>query len=119
MRRIRNRLTYANVVATLALVLVIAGGTAYAANTVFSEDIVNGEVKTADIGTNEVRSADVRDDTLANGGLGSADIAKNSLKGPDIAESTLQNVDAEHGRRPSGPQDQLSGPVRNRPDHRP
>ena len=40
----------------LALFLVIAGGTAYAANTVFSADIVNGEVKTADIGTDEVRS---------------------------------------------------------------
>ena len=93
MRRIRNRLTYANVVATLALVLVIAGGTAYAANTV-SEDIVNGEVKTADIGTDEVRSADVSDDTLSGGGLGGVDIAKNSLKGPDIAESTRQNVDA-------------------------
>jgi hypothetical protein len=31
MRRIRNRLTYANVVATLALVIAVAGGTAYAA----------------------------------------------------------------------------------------
>ncbi len=78
----------------LALFLVLAGGVAYAANTVFSEDIVNGEVKTADIGTDEVRSVDVRDDTLANGGLGGADIAKNSLKGADIAESSLQNVDA-------------------------
>ena len=89
-----SRLTYANVVATLALVIAVAGGTAYAANTVFSSDIVNGEVKSADIGNNEVRSADVRDDTLAGGGLGSADIAKNSFRGPDIAESALQDVDA-------------------------
>ncbi len=55
MRKIHSRLTYANIVATLALVVAVAGGTAYAANTVFSSDIVDGEVKTAD----------VRNDTLA------------------------------------------------------
>ena len=35
----------------LALFLVIAGGTAYAANTIGSTDIINGQVKSADIGT--------------------------------------------------------------------
>ena len=79
----------------LALFLVLTGGVAYAANTVFSEDIVNGEVKTADIGNDEVRSAEVRDDTLSGGGLGGVDIAKNSLKGADIAETTLDNIDAD------------------------
>ena len=78
MRALRNRLTYANVVATLALVIAVAGGTAYAANTVFSEDIVNGEVKGVDIGNNQVRSADVRDDGLSGGGLTGADIADQS-----------------------------------------
>jgi hypothetical protein len=78
----------------LALFLVIAGGTAYAANTVLSEDIVDGEVKSVDIGTGQVRSADVRNDNLSGGGLGSADIANDSLSGLDIAESTLQNVNA-------------------------
>jgi hypothetical protein len=79
----------------LALFLVLSGGTAYAANTVFSEDIVDGEVKGVDIGNNQVRSADVRDDTLAGGGLQSADLAPSSVglgeldpaafAGPDIA----------------------------------
>ena len=35
MRRIAARLTYANVVATIALVIAVGGGAAYAANTVF------------------------------------------------------------------------------------
>ena len=88
----------------LALVLVLTGGVAYAANTVFSSDIVDGEVKTPDIasnavasgkiGNNQVFSDDVRDDTLPNGGLGGVDIANDSLKGPDIAEATLENVNA-------------------------
>ena len=66
----------------LALFLVLAGGTAYAANSVFSEDIVDGEVKSVDIGNNQVRSADVRDDSLAGGGL----------TGDDIQEATLNTV---------------------------
>jgi hypothetical protein len=41
-------LTYANVMVTLLTFVVLAGGAASAANTVFSSDIVNGEVKTLD-----------------------------------------------------------------------
>ena len=54
----------------LALFLVIAGGTAYAANTIGSTDIINGQVKSVDIGTGQVQSVDVKDD-----GLSSADLA--------------------------------------------
>jgi hypothetical protein len=54
MRRIRSHLTYANVMATLAVFLVLGGG-AYAAfhlpkNSVKSRNIVNGQVKTKDLG---------------------------------------------------------------------
>jgi hypothetical protein len=62
----------------LALLLVLTSGVAYGANTVFSADIVDGEVKTQDIGSNQVRSIDVRDDTLTNGGLRSVDLAPGS-----------------------------------------
>jgi hypothetical protein len=52
MRRLRDRLTYANVISTLALFLVLTGGTAVAlsgSNTVFSDDIVDGQVKSPDL----------------------------------------------------------------------
>lgn len=55
----RKHLTYANVTATLALVLAVGGGAAYAANTVFSTDIVDGEVKTADLADNAVRTGNI------------------------------------------------------------
>jgi len=51
-RRILDRLTYANVVSSLALFLVLTGGTAIAlsgSNTVYSDDIVNFTVKGADV----------------------------------------------------------------------
>jgi hypothetical protein len=74
----------------LALFLVLSGGVAYAANTVFSTDIVN----------DQVYSADVRNDTLAGGGLAAADLRAgsvgsseaNGLGGGDIIESSLGQV---------------------------
>jgi hypothetical protein len=82
----RKYLTYANVMATLAVVLVVAGGTAYAANTVLSTDIVNGEVKSVDIGTGQVHSVDVK-----NEGLTGADIADNS--GVDTCPGPIPRFD--------------------------
>jgi hypothetical protein len=54
----------------LALSLVLAGGTAYAANTVFSADITDGEVKSVDIGDRQVQAIDVRDRSLRGADLG-------------------------------------------------
>jgi hypothetical protein len=52
MRPIRSRLSYANVISTLCLFLLLGGGTAVAlngSNTVFSDDIVNGQVRSQDL----------------------------------------------------------------------
>jgi len=82
-QRIRSHLTYANVTATLALFLVLGGGVAYAANTVFSSDIVN----------NQVYSADVRDDTLTGGGLVSADILAGAVRSSEVRNDNLRGGD--------------------------
>jgi len=66
----RHHLTYANLVSTVALVAALGTGTAYAANTVFSTDIVDGEVMEADIGASAVTSAKIADNSL-----GLADLA--------------------------------------------
>jgi hypothetical protein len=107
MRRVRSRLTFANVCSFLALVIAIGTGGAYAANTVFSTDIVDGEVKAADIGTaavqtgeignNQIRSEDVRDDTLSGGGLIDNDIRNASLTGSDVAQESLSGGDVADG----------------------
>jgi hypothetical protein len=77
--RIRNHIR-ANVLGFLALFLVLSTGSAVAlngSNTVFSDDIVNGEVKTPDLATNAVNTAKVTD---------------NSLTGADVNESTLAGL---------------------------
>ena len=69
----RKRLTFANVAATTAVVVAIAGtgGAAYALgkNTVGSPQIKNGQVKVKDLGKNAVNGSKVK-----NGGLSAKDL---------------------------------------------
>src|SRR4051794_35837806 len=98
-KTVLSRFTYANIVSTLAVVLVIGGGTAYAANTVFSTDIVDGEVKFDDLANNSVSSlriqdnqvmtVDVRDDVFSNGGLTAADLRADSVTVSEIATDAV------------------------------
>ncbi len=74
MRRIRSHLTYANVVATIALFVAISGGTAVAlngSNTVQSDDIGPGaQVTAADVVNESLTGADIKNksgvDTCVN-----------------------------------------------------
>ena len=78
-----------NAIAYLALFVALSG-TAAAADTVFSEDIVDGEVRTSDISNaNGVRSVDVRDDTLDEGGLAAVDLATNSVGTDEIGSEAV------------------------------
>jgi hypothetical protein len=76
LRRIRQRLTYANVLSTLALFAAL-GGSSYAALRIDSGDIAN----------NSVRAIDVRNRTLTE-----RDIKRNTLGGRSIKESRLGRV---------------------------
>jgi hypothetical protein len=79
-----------NMVAFVALFIAIIsfGGTAaYAANTIRSSDIVDGQVKNQDLADNAVGTKKIQDGSV----LG-ADIKDNSLGGADIKESTLGQV---------------------------
>ena len=77
----------ANAVGYLALFVALSGTAVAlpATNTVFSSDIVNGEVKSKDISdTNGVRSVDVRDDDKKGGGLAAVDLARGSVGSSEI-----------------------------------
>jgi hypothetical protein len=78
------------VVGYVALFLVLTGGTAYAldgSNTVFTDDIVNGEVRAPDIGADAVGSGKV-----LNNSLSGSDLRDDSVTGADVVESTLGRV---------------------------
>jgi hypothetical protein len=79
-----------NMVAFVALFVAIVGfgGTAaYAANTIRSSDIVDGQVKNQDIADNAIGTGKIQDGSV----LG-VDIKHDSLSGANIKESTLGEV---------------------------
>jgi hypothetical protein len=101
--RIRNHIR-SNIVGFAALFLVLTGGSAYAldgSNTVFSDDIVNGEVKTGDIGDFEVKGADVAPDSLggakiADGSVKNADLGAGASSSNTIADGGIQGIDVKN-----------------------
>jgi hypothetical protein len=112
MSRIRSRLTYANVMATLA-VFIALGGSSYAVsdrpaqpqaqaaqssgsatvrpNSVKTGSIANGAVTTADIGTGQVISSDIRDGSIQVVDLSPAVVER--LKKEPKPESTTDDDD--------------------------
>jgi hypothetical protein len=90
-RRIFGGTTYANVTATLALVVAL-GGTAYAAATVNSASIVDNSVQGIDLRNGTVASVDV-----ATNGITSADLANRGVRPADIAAPPLSGVVQANG----------------------
>src|SRR5215208_1046305 len=88
----RRGISYANVMSTVAVFLVVAGGTAaaagLAANSVNSKTVKDNALKTIDLKDGKaVSTDDVIDATLTG-----TDVADNSLAGADIDEATLGQV---------------------------
>ena len=86
LRTVRSHF-FNNVVGYIALFVALGGTGAYAlsgSNTVFSDDIVNGQVKKPDLGANSVGPGKVADNSLTG-----SDIKPESVGGPRIIESTL------------------------------
>jgi hypothetical protein len=87
MRSLMNRISKhlrGNAVAYVALFVALTGSSAYAAGTVFSEDIVDGQVKTPDLGAQSVTPKKLAPDAVNSG-----KVLDNSLKGDDIDEASL------------------------------
>src|SRR5688572_27064970 len=88
-----KRSTYANVMSTLAVFLVVAGGSAFAASTITANSI-----KSKTVVDNSLKSKDLKNDKAVAGvnvidaSLTGADVADNSLTGDDVDESTLAQV---------------------------
>ncbi len=91
--RIGARVTYANVVSTLALFLAVGGGTAIAlsgSNSVFSDDIAPHQVRSGDIAPGAVGSGKVEDGSLTGEDVSNA----STLGRREIDEADLGTVPA-------------------------
>jgi hypothetical protein len=86
--KVRSRLTYANVAASVALFIAL-GGTSYAVATgsIDSREIKNNSVRGADVRNSSLSGADVRNNKLTG-----ADVRNDRLTGGDVLESSLGKV---------------------------
>ena len=82
MKQIRKRLTYANVVATLALFLVVAGGSAFAA----------GQLAKNSVGSKQIKKNAVTTAKVKKGAITGAKVKNGAITGAKINLSTLGKV---------------------------
>jgi hypothetical protein len=97
LRKLRPRITYANVVSTIALALAIGGGTAYAATRIGTSNIRYHAVTGSKVATNAVTASKVK-----NSALSGYDIRDNSITSADIRAGTLLATDFAANQLPKG-----------------
>ena len=105
MKQIRERLTYANVMSSIAVFLLVGGATAYAAlgkNTVGSTQLKKNAVTSAKIGKEAVTAAKLKSKAVGSASLGdgavtNSKIANGAVTADKIAPGTLTPANASGG----------------------
>ena len=97
-RQLRRRLTFANVCSLIALVVALGTGSAYAANTIGSSDIIDESIQSVDIKNGEVRQGDINDGgvtshKIADGTVANSDIATGAIGSNSVLDESLTSSD--------------------------
>lgn len=107
MTRLRGSLTYANVIATLALFLALSGGAVYAAsnlgknsvksknlaaNAVKSRNLAKNAVKTKSIAANAVTNAKIKQGAVTGGKVAKATLTRNNMAAGTLAGLQVAEV---------------------------
>jgi hypothetical protein len=117
MKTIKGRLTYANVMSSLAVFLILGGGAAIAAkqkrigtNKIKAQAITAGKLKNEAVSSQKLRSGAVSAEKLAEGSvtsskiareaIGADQIANEAIGGEKIRESTLSEVPSANSANP-------------------
>jgi hypothetical protein len=97
----KNRLSYANIVSTLALVLAVmatGGGVAYAHGMIGTSDIINGAVTTSKlaggaVSTKKLKNGAVKRGKIADGAVNRPKIANGAVSKPKLAAGVRAQID--------------------------
>ena len=92
MNRFRSKLTYANVVATLALFLALGGGAVWAGQKITSKQIGKGAVKNKNLAKNAVKTKN-----LAKNAVKTKNLAKNAVKAKSLAAKAVTSAKLADG----------------------
>ncbi len=94
MKHIRKRITYANVMSSIAVFLVLGGGAAYAATKIGSKEIkgnaiTTGKIKKEAVTKAKIKKASIDASKLANGAVTNEKLADNSVTNSKIADGAV------------------------------
>jgi hypothetical protein len=97
LKQIRKRLTYANVMSSIAVFLVLGGATAFAATKIGANQLKANSVKTGKIvkeavTTGKIKNGAVTESKLADGAVTTNKLANDAATGDKVKESTLSQV---------------------------
>jgi hypothetical protein len=106
LRPLRSRLSYANVTSTLALVLALGGGTAYATSQIRKSDIGYHAVTASKIAFNAVTGSKVRNSSLTGG-----DLRNSTITASDVRNGSLRSEDFGAGQLPKGEKGEKGDPA--------
>jgi len=98
-KKIRNRLTYANVMSSLAVFLVLGGATAFAATKIGSNEIKANAILTGKIKKEAVTTAKIK-----NSAISTSKIANDAVTGEKVNEGTLGQVPSAASAVSSNPE---------------
>ncbi len=94
MQQIRQRLTYANVMSSIAVFMVLGGATAFAATKIGANEIKANSIKTGKIVKEAVTAGKIKNGAVGTAKLGksavtSEQLADNAVTAPKIAENAV------------------------------
>jgi hypothetical protein len=98
----RPQLSYANVTATLALVVATSTGGAYAAATIGSAQIKDDAVKSRHIASNNVKTPDLKDGAVTEGKLADGSVTTGKLADGSVTEGKLGDGSVTTGKLGDG-----------------
>ncbi len=87
MKQIRKRLTYANVMSSIAVFLVLGGATAFAASKITAKQLQSNSVTTAKIKKNAVTASKIKNNSITT-----SKVANGAIIGAKVNLSTLGTV---------------------------
>jgi hypothetical protein len=90
--RLRGKLTYANVIATLALFMALGGG-ALAATELKKNSVGTKQIKNKAVTEAKIKNGAVSGGKLANGSVGGAQLQANSINGANVQDGSLTGAD--------------------------
>ncbi len=91
-KRLRSKLTYANVVSSLCLFLLLGGGAAFAAGKLGKNSVGAKQLKKSSVTTAKVKNEAITEAKLAAGAVTASKIPADSLTGVQVNASTLGTV---------------------------